>query len=380
MYELYNQYVAELHKSQKYRTLSDTSQVDKALDFSTNDYLSLSKNQEVIEAAINGAKAYGVGATGSRLLSGNSSLHQTLEKRISQDKNTEASLIFNSGFQANLSTLSAILDPKVLKTRALVFFDKLNHSSLYQAIFLSSSELVRYNHNDMRHLELLLDKYKDAARPKFIVTETIFGMDGDTLDIAKIVSISEKYNAFLYLDEAHATGVFGHSGYGLSTLENLNNIPHIIMGTFSKALGCSGGYVACSNEIKEFLINKASGFIYSTAISPPIVAAVLKAWELLPSFHSEREKLMHHGEILRKALVKIGFDVGNSNTHIIPIILKKEDFTLEVREKLREKDILVSAIRPPTVPPNSSRLRIALAAHHSEQDLEKFINVLEKLL
>lgn len=379
MYKLYEQHLLTLHDRAKYRRLGRLRQdnSNNCLDFSTNDYLGLSKNLQVMEAAVNAVYEHGIGSTGSRLLSGNTLVHEELEAIIAKDKRTEASLIFSSGFQANISTLASLLDEKILKTKPIVFFDKLNHYSLYQAIFLSKPELYRYNHNNIAHLETLLQKYANDSRPKFIITETVFGMDGDVVPLKQIVDFAKHYHAFLYLDEAHATGVLGTKGYGLSTTVELKSIPHVIMGTFSKALGSSGGYIGCNQLIKDFLINKASGFIYSTSPSPAITAATLKAWQLVKGLEMERKRLQDLGSFLRESLKELGFNIGNSSTHIIPIILGTEENCLRTKEALLKDEIIVSAIRPPTVPANSSRLRIALTVDHSLEDIEKLLKSLK---
>jgi 8-amino-7-oxononanoate synthase len=382
MYKPYERYLLLLRNGNKYRRLGALRQESIAdfLDFSTNDYLNLSQNSDVIEAAINSAKSYGAGSTGSRLLSGNIDLYEEFEKTIAKDKNTESSLIFNSGFQANITVLSSLLDERILGAKPLIFFDKLNHASLYQAVFLSKPELHRYHHNDMNHLESLLEKYKNDSRPKFIVTETIFGMDGDIAPIKQIVELAEKYKAFLYLDEAHATGMIGPNGYGLSTNVNLENIPHIIMGTFSKAIGSSGAYIASDKVISDFLINKASGFIYSTAPSPACIGAAFEAWKIVKSMQKERDHLQNLGNILRKMLQNSGFDTGLSTTNIIPIILKEEKISQDVKDRLLKEKIIVSSLRPPTVPPKSSRLRIALTAKHKLQDVEILVESLRRVV
>lgn len=375
MYEAYEKYLATLRNNDKYRRLSLLSQENHSelLDFSTNDYLNLSHHTEIVAAGKRAAQNYGIGSTGSRLLSGNCKLYEEFEAAIAIDKHTESSLIFNSGFQTNISALSCLLDDKILHEKPLVFFDKFNHSSLYQAVFLSKSELKRYHHNDINHLESLLEEYKQDPRQKFIVTETVFGMDGDIAPLDQIVSLAKKFNAFLYLDEAHATGVFGVNGYGLSTTLDLKNIPHIIMGTFSKAMGVSGGYIACHNIMRDFMINKATGFIYSTAPSPAVVGAAFKAWELIKSLEKERETLQRLGNALREMLMEQGFNLGTSQTHIIPVILEKEDQCLKLQKALLRKGIRVSCIRPPTVPSGTSRLRIAVTAKHTEKDLNRLV-------
>ena len=377
MYQEYINHLSKLNITGKYRKLPELNDAgSKLLDFSSNDYLFLSKNESVINAGIAAAKECGAGATGSRLLSGNSAIFEELEKKIAKSKKEEAALVFNSGFQANFSVLAALLDSKVLGAKPIVFFDRLNHASLYQAIFLAAPELIRYVHNDMSDLAELLDKYENDARPKFIVAETVFGMDGDLLPVAVIADLARKHNAFLYLDEAHATGIFGPDGYGLSATADLSDLPHLVMGTFSKALGCSGGYIACAQVLKNYIINTASGFIYSTANTPANAASASKAWDLIKDMEDERKSLLLLSEKLRGMLKANGFNIGASQTHIIPVILGPEENAMKAKRLLLEHKILVSAIRPPTVPPGSSRIRIALTLRHTQSDIEKLIEVL----
>ena len=378
MYNAYEKCLITIDNNGQYRRLSHRRQESNAtlVDFSTNDYLNLSRHKDVVDAGIMAAEKYGFGSTGSRLLSGNCPLFEEFERAVAKNKTAESGLIFSSGFQANTSTLACILDNKVLKNKPLVFFDKLNHSSLYQAVFQSQSELRRYHHNDVNHLETLLREHQQDTRPKFIITETVFGMDGDIAPLEEIVALAEKFKAFVYVDEAHATGVLGASGYDLSTGIDWKNVPHIIMGTLSKAIGASGGYIACHNTMREFIINKAPGFVYSTAPSPPVIGAAFKAWTLIESLAPERQALQSLGETLRTMLKARGFDIGSSQTHIVPIILKTEDQCFKVQQSLLQEGIVVSSIRPPTVPPGTSRLRVALTTKHTLQDLQRLEDAL----
>jgi 8-amino-7-oxononanoate synthase len=382
MYDVYEKYMVELRNSGKYRRLGALRQESNSdpLNFSSNDYLDLSRHESVLLAGTMAAQKYGLGSTGSRLLSGNCALFEEFEKVIAKDKKTQSSLLFSSGFQANLSTLACLLDGKILNEKPIVFFDKLNHSSLYQAVFLSKAELKRYHHKDVNHLESLLRAYQNDTRPKFIVTETVFGMDGDIAPLQEIAILAKKFNAFLYLDEAHATGVFGINGCGLSTMFDLHDLPHVIMGTLSKAIGVSGGYIACHSMMRDFIMNKATGFIYSTAASPAVVGAAFEAWKLMKSLNQERESLQNLGHTLRDMLKDHGFNVGSSETHIIPIILNEEDLCLKVQKGLFQEGILVSCIRPPTVPPGTSRLRIALTTKHTQQDLDGLVASLSRVI
>lgn len=381
MYIKYRECLSTIKLLSKYRKLSNCGQGNKEahIDFANNDYLCLSKNKYIIEASINACKKYGTGATGSRLLSGNIDFYSEFEQQIAKDKLCESSLIFSSGFQANATVLSSLLDRNVLKSQPIVFFDRLNHSSLYQAIFMSNPELCRYHHNDMNHLQFLLNKYRDDTRSKFIVTETVFGMDGDIAQLKEIERLCREHKAFLYLDESHATGVLGKNGYGLSSTINLKDIPYLIMGTFSKALGGSGGYVCCAQIIKDYLINKSPGFIYSTAPSPATVAAAFEAWDTVKSMYRERQSLICLSKYAMEEIKKLGLCTTNSTTHIISIILGDEDYCMESKQRLLNKGIKVSAIRSPTVPPGSSRLRIALNTKHTKSDIDYLVSTLKEL-
>ena len=366
-----NLYSDILHLTKYPRTLPDQTS-GNFLDFSSNDYLGLSKNQDVIKAASDAAQKYGVGGTGSRLLSGNFSLLNEFESRIAKDKGTETALIFNSGYQANQSILATLANEKYLNKKSILLFDKLNHASLYNAV--ANNELIRYPHQDLNKLIVILEKYSKSDRPKFIVTESLFGMDGDLSDVKKLYEIAEQFNAFLYLDEAHAPGVFVENGYGLvSGQENC-----LSMGTFSKGLGCSGAYIACSNIIKKYLLNYCPGIIYSTAVSPMVVGAAKAAWEMLPQFEEKRKSMLIIAKNLRQSLQAIGLETGLSNTHIIPIIMADTNQAVTIQSYLKYNGILVSLVRPPSV--TSSRLRIALNTNHTESDIAKLIQILKSII
>ena len=376
----YESVLNELKTRNLYRELRNFGLLEKSsdyVDFSTNDYLCLSKRVELLENALLYGEKYGIGATGSRLLSGNNDAFIELEKKVALKKKTEAAIVFNTGFQTNVSVLSCLLDKNNFNERPLVFFDRLNHASLYDAAFLSGCELIRYRHNDMNSLADLLKKYNSSPKSKFIVAETVFSMDGDILPIKEIVALAEKYGALIYLDEAHATGVFGENGYGLSTTVDLASVPHVVMGSFSKAVGCSGGYIACSEFLKNFIINKSRGFIYSTANSPIVLGAISAAWDLLESFDQERKQLLSTANKLRNVLTNNGFEVGTSQTQIIPIFYNKEQIVDDLKNKLFDEKIIVSAIKPPTVPPKSSRLRISLNISHSDADISLLLENLK---
>ncbi len=371
MLERYREHCESLQRTGNYRQLPVELSNSLALDFSSNDYLGLSRHPNVREAGILAVDKYGNGATGSRLLSGNRPIFEKLEKTIAKDKKTEAALVFSTGFQANLSVLSSLLNPSVLKEKPLVFFDKLNHASLYQAVFLSQAKLVRYRHLDYDHLAACLYEHRHATCPKFIVTETLFGMDGDVVSLPHIFELARTHDALVYLDEAHALGILGESGYGLSTTL-IHDVPCVVMGTLSKAVGCAGAYVAASRAIIDFLVNTASGFIFSTAPSPFVIGAALCAWQLIPSFKEERRALFTLADEMRAMLKFHQFDVGNSSTHIIPMIIGHVEKAEALYYQLLDSGVRLSYVRRPTVPPKGERLRIALNVSHTLQDLARF--------
>lgn len=371
MLERYREHCESLQRTGNYRQLPVELSNSLALDFSSNDYLGLSRHPEVRQAGVLAADEYGHGATGSRLLSGNRAIFERLEKTIAKDKKTEAALVFSTGFQANLSVLSSLLNHSVLKEKPLVFFDRLNHASLYQAVFLSQAKLVRYRHLDYDHLAACLHEYRHATCPKFIVTETLFGMDGDVVSLPRIFELARANDALVYLDEAHALGLLGESGYGLSTTL-AHDVPCVVMGTLSKAVGCAGAYVAASSDIIDFLINTSSGFIFSTAPSPFVAGAALCAWQLIPSFKEERCALFALADEMRAMLIFHRFDVGNSSTHIIPMIIGDVEKAEALYHQFLASGVRLSYIRRPTVPPKGERLRIALNVSHSLQDVTRF--------
>lgn len=353
----------------------------RAFDFSSNDYLCLAQRSEIVEAGHECAKKYGAGATGSRLLSGNLDCFEVLETQVAQFKNAEASLVFSSGYQANASGLAALLDKSLWGGMApLVFTDRLNHASLHHACQLAGVKQIRFRHNDMAHLSELLDKHADSALPKIIVSETVFGMEGDLLPIEQLAEIALQHKAVVYLDEAHATGVWGPEGRGLGAIKHpavhaLKALGHwVIMGTFSKAVGVSGAYIACSEIFKQYLVNRCTGFVYSTAPTPFVVGAVGKALEIIPGLNKERTALHTAAETLRKRAHELGFDTGMSNTHIVPLVVGSNTASLELKAHLQQVGIRTSAVRPPTVPLNAARVRLALNTRHSQEVYDKLLH------
>lgn len=343
------------------------------LDFSSNDYLGLSGHPKMIESAKRAAEELGTGSSASRLLSGDMCLHHELEEKTAAFKNKETALVFNSGYQANLGVISALSG----KNDA-VFSDKLNHASIIDGIVLSGAKLFRFNHNDAEHLELLLDKERKNFKNALIITETIFSMDGDRASLSEIAALKEKHACMLMVDEAHATGIFGENGSGVVEEEGLAGKIELIMGTFSKALGSFGAYIACSAEMKEYMINSARSFIYSTALPPSVIAADLTSLSLVEKEPFRRKKLLENSSYFRNALKEQGFEVKGAS-QIIPIILGDAEKAVSMSEELKKRGYWALPIRPPTVPAGESRIRFSLSYYHTKEILERLIDDIRQI-
>ncbi len=335
------------------------------LDFSSNDYLGLSHHPVLIERACAYARRWGAGAGASRLVSGNLLPFGEIEAKIARGKGAEAALVFVSGVQANVTLLPALLDAKVLGGEPLVYADRLNHASLIQGCVAAGVRQIRFRHNDLEHLEALLARDEALARPRVIITESVFSMDGDCADVAALAALAEKYGAFLYLDEAHATGVMGRDGFGLA--HGLRNA--LVMGTFSKGLGGFGAYAACSAVLREYLVNRCGGVIYATALPPAVLGAMEAALDMIPELGAARARVAGHAARFRAALAAAGLDTGASTTQIVPLILGAEERALDMARALEAEGFLAVAIRPPTVPAGTSRIRFTFSAGHTEEQV-----------
>ena len=336
------------------------------IDFSSNDYLGLARHPLLIERAAEWAARYGAGAGASRLVTGTHEAHLAVEAKIAAFKGAEAALLFPSGWHCNAAVLAALLKAA---PGTLLFTDRLIHASLHAGA--AGHRQIRFRHNDLDHLEELLAA--NDGGPKLIVTESVFSMDGDRADIARLVAIARAHDAFLYIDEAHATGVLGPEGRGLSAEHPGADL---VMGTFSKALGCFGAYVAGSRRLIDYLVNTCGGFIFSTAPPPAMLGAIDAALELVPGMAAERARLARHGEHLRARLNAAGIGTAESSTQIVPAIVGEAEAALTLAAALAKDGLLAAAIRPPTVPPSTSRLRLALRATHSEGDINRLADAI----
>ncbi len=341
--------------------------------FCANDYLGLSRDPRLIRKGIEAIKKYGIGSGASRLISGSTVLHEELERKISRFKKKESAVTYSTGFMTNVGIITTLM------TRdSLLIMDKLNHASIVDAGRLSSSDVRIYPHRNMKRLDDILKKNAYKYKRILIVSDSLFSMDGDFAPLEELVAIKEKYGAFLMIDEAHATGVFGSRGSGLAEKFNVENKVDIIMGTLSKTLGGMGGYVAASGDIIEYLKNKSRPFIYTTALSPFLCATAIEAIKIIDDSADKREYLLSIAEYARNYLKKEGVDIGGSESQIIPVITGSEREALKLCEKLMKYGFYVPAIRYPTVPRGRARLRISLSAVHKKSDLEELLKVIVK--
>lgn len=342
-------------------------------DFSSNDYLGLSGHPKLIESAKEALDRFGTSSSASRLLSGDLDIHHHLEERVAQFKNKEAALVFNSGYQANIGIVSALYS----KDDA-VFSDRLNHASIIDGVLLSGARLFRFLHNDLNHLESLLKKERDRFNNALIVTETIFSMDGDRPDLKALVVLKDKYDCQIMVDEAHATGIFGKTGSGVVEEEGLSDRIDLIMGTFSKAMGSFGAYLASSKETVEYLINTCRSFIYSTALPPATTACNLAGIELIKEEPYRRRELLELAGYFRNALKEKGFEVKGTS-QIAPLVIGGNIKTMEFAKALQGRGWWVIPIRPPTVPAGEARLRFSLTFHHERPILQRLIDDISKV-
>jgi 8-amino-7-oxononanoate synthase len=343
------------------------------LAFCSNNYLGLANHPALKEAAITAIQQFGVGSGASRLICGNLSLYETLENKIAALKSCEKALVFNSGYTTNIGILPAIIGEK-----DLVLFDRLNHASLFDGVKMSGGSLRVYRHKDMDQLQQRLSA-RSSHQKAIIVTDGIFSMDGDIAPLPEIVSLAEQYDAMIYLDDAHATGVLGENGKGTRAHFHLKTDRIIEMGTLSKALGGFGGFVAGSERLIQYLINKARPLIYTTALPPSVLASAIAALELIQKESILRDHLWENTNCLRQRVIEMGYDICGSETPIIPLLIGEADAAVAFSKKLMECGIYVPAIRPPTVPKGQARIRITLMATHTKEQIALLTSKLQEI-
>ena len=337
----------------------------EVVNFSSNNYLGLANHPGLREAAKTAIDRYGCGSGASRLISGNMTLHEELEAKIAELKGTEAALVFNSGFQANVGIISTLVGHD-----DAVFSDTLNHASIIDGCRLSRAKVYVYGHADLQQLEDCL-KQASACRRKLIVTETLFSMDGDEAPLEEIVELAEKYDAMLMVDEAHATGVYGPNGAGIVAKLGLGGRVLVQMGTLGKALGGFGAYVAGSAGFRELMINRCRSFVFTTALPPAVMAMGIAALDIVKKEPQRRRSLWENCATLRSGLKALDYALAISQSQIMPLMVGDADKCMRLSERLLERGIFAQGIRPPTVPPGTSRLRITVMATHTGEHLQR---------
>jgi glycine C-acetyltransferase/8-amino-7-oxononanoate synthase len=339
------------------------------LMLSSNNYLGLADHPSVREAAADAAMRWGVGAGASRLVSGTMTIHRRLEERLAEFKRRESALVFGSGFLANAGVISALARPG-----DVVFSDELNHASIIDGCRLSRAEVFVYDHLDTEHLAWGISQAE--GRGALIATDSVFSMDGDVAPLEELVELARRHRIRMLVDEAHGTGALGPGGRGALAEAGLAQEVDVIVGTLGKALGSYGAFVACDREMTDFLLNTARTFVFSTALPPPAAAGALAALDLLETRPELVTRLRANSAALREALAEEGFDVAGSRTQIMPVVLGDPEGTVEACERALERGVFAQAIRPPTVPPMTSRLRLAVMASHRAPELRAAARVL----
>lgn len=330
----------------------------RILNFSSNDYLGLARHPQVVQAAAEAAACHGAGATSSRLVAGTLELHEALERELADYEGTPSALVFGSGFLTNLGAVGAVVGRS-----DLVFADRLAHASLIDGIRLCGARLQRFRHNDCAHLAELLAGAPAEGR-RLVATESVFSMDGDLAPLAEIAATAARHGAMLLVDEAHSSGIFRASA-------GLADKPNLLVGTLSKGFGGYGGFVACSDEMREWLINSARSFIYTTGLPPASAAAALAALRIVRGDPTMGERLLRNAQVFRASLAEAGLDTAGSASQIVPVMVGDNGKALALADRLRRRGIIGVAIRPPTVPRGTARLRLSMSLAHEPDDLAR---------
>ena len=369
--------LAEVKESGLYRRLRAVEGAQDAaivlegqevLLFSSNNYLGLANHPALKQAAQKAIEKYGCGSGASRLISGSMAVHHELEQRLAALKKTEAALVFPTGYHANIGLLSALMEPG-----DTILSDSLNHASIIDGCRLSRADTRVYRHADTVHLDELLQACPATGR-RLIVTDSVFSMDGDLAPLAEIVRLAQQYDAWVMVDEAHATGVFGPHGSGLVEELGLTGQVDIQMGTLGKALGCVGAFVAGSHALIDWLVNRARSFIYTTAIPPAMAAAVLAALDIVEREPERRQQLWANTRELADGLRSLGYTLGATRSQILPVIIGEARETMVVAEAILQRGVFAHGIRPPTVPEGTSRIRVTPMATHTSEHLSRTLD------
>lgn len=340
----------------------------------SNNYLGLSTHPKVIGAAVEATQVFGTGASGSRLISGNSELYATLETNLAKAKGTEAALVFSSGYAVNTSVI-----PVLAGEADLILSDALNHASIIDGCRLSRATKKVYHHCDVEHLKTLLSE-SHTFRRRLIVTDGVFSMDGDIAPLPDICALAAEYAAMVLVDDAHGFGVLGKNGSGTVAHFGLERTNIIQMGTLSKAVGALGGYIAGSRALIELLINKARAFIFTTGLPPATLAAATAALDVIRASPELQQRLFSNARCLKTALTDLGYTLLPSETQILPVVLGSPQRTTGIADALFAEGVFAPAIRPPAVPPDTSRLRLTVMATHTEAEIQCAIDAFAAVL
>jgi len=376
----FKQDLAQITQAGLYRKLREISSTKgprviidgkTVLLMASNDYLGFCSHPAIKKAAQDAISVWGTGAGASRLISGNISLFRELEKQLASLKKTEDALVFSTGYMANIGLLSAVGE-----AGDVIYSDELNHASIIDGCRMSRADVEIFPHKDTERLASLL-KQGHQFRRRIIVTDGVFSMDGDLAPLPRLVELARNHAAMIIVDDAHATGVLGNRGGGTAEHFALEGKCDIVMGTLGKALGCFGAFVAGSRELRELLINRARPFIFTTALPPAVVASALEALSLLDKEPEWRKALWENVDFFKNGLQERGFNTLDSATPIIPIIVGEARQAVSISESLFQEGLFIQAIRPPTVPEGSSRLRVTITAAHTKEDLAWALEVLE---
>ena len=345
----------------------------RVLMFSSNNYLGLANHPGIKKASMDAALYYGTGSGGSRLISGSMEVHRTLEKELALFKGTDGALLFSSGYHANVGAISALAGEG-----DLILSDEFNHASIVDGCRLSRGEVRVYKHGDMNSLKEILRRSSKFKR-RLIVTDSVFSVDGDIAPLPDIVDLAEKYSALVMVDDAHGTGVLGKNGKGAIEHFGLEGKVEIQMGTLGKALGSFGAYIAGSEDLIQYLLNKTRSLLYTTALPPSVCGSALAALKILGERPELVSQLRNNASYFRKGMRDLGYPISESGTPILPLILRDPFVTMNMARSLFDEGVYVQGIRPPTVPEGTSRLRITLMASHTREQLDFGLRAFEKI-
>ena len=346
----------------------------KAINLSSNNYLGFANHPRIKQASIKAIEKYGVGSGAVRTVVGNMDIHEELETVLTEFQKEESAFLFQSGFNCNAGAIQAIT-----QKGDIIISDELNHASIIDGVRLSRADKAIYKHSDMESLEEILKENRDKYENALIITEGVFSMGGDIAKLPEIVDLAEKYGAMTYVDDAHGSGVLGESGRGTVDHFNLHGRVDFSMGTLSKAIGVIGGYVAGSKTMYEWLSHRARPVLFSTSLPPAAVGAITEALHMLMESTEYTDALWDNSRYFKEKLGTLGFDIGNSETPITPVIIGEEAKSMEFSRKLLEKGVFVSAIVFPTVPKGKGRVRCMVTAAHTKEQLDTAVKVFEEV-